>query len=165
MSMATHIDLNAPRYRDAAAQILSRHDALQPEANITSAVRDFLTATSLARSEEIIEENPPSDGSRRAVDLTALDTFIEFKRRVGTAAGGEPDPENVQQLDEYLEQSASQGRIRLCGFGGTPRATFWHFCPHRKGDRYSFIPASWCHAPSSRIHHTRHLVTRISRQQ
>ena len=113
MSIATHIDLNAPRYRDAAAQILSRYDALQPEANITSAVRDFLTATGLAHSEEIIEENPPSDGSRKAVDLTALDTFIEFKRRVGTAAGGEPDPENVQQLDEYLEQSASQGRVRM----------------------------------------------------
>ena len=113
MNALTHIDLEDPRYREAAGQILSRHEALQPEANITSAVRDFLTATGLARSEEIIEENPPSDGSRRAVDLTALDTFVEFKRRVGTAAGGEPDPENVRQLDEYLEQSASQGRVRM----------------------------------------------------
>ena len=113
MSMATHIDLNAPRYRDAAAQILSRHDALQPEANITSAVRDFLIATGLVHSEEIIEENPPSDGSRWAVDLTALDTFIEFKRRIGTASGSEADPENVRQIDEYLEQSALQGRVRM----------------------------------------------------
>ena len=60
-----------------------------------------------------MEENPPSDSSRRAVDLTALDTFVEFKRRVGTASGGVPDPENVRQLDEYLEQSASQGRVRM----------------------------------------------------
>ena len=44
MNAAAHIDLDAPRYRDAAAQILSRHDALQPEATITSAVRGFLTA-------------------------------------------------------------------------------------------------------------------------
>ena len=58
-------------------------------------------------------KNPPSDASRRAVDLTALDTFIEFKRRVGTTTGGEPDPENVRQLDDYLAQSADQGRIRM----------------------------------------------------
>ena len=50
----------------------------------------------------MVEENPPSGASRRAVDLTALDTFIEFKRRVGTASGREPDPENVKQLDDYL---------------------------------------------------------------
>ena len=67
----------------------------------------------MARSEEIVEENPPSDASRRAVDLTALDTFIEFKRRIGTTPGGEPDPENVRQLDEYLAQSAGQGRVRM----------------------------------------------------
>ena len=51
MNMATHINLDDPRYRDAAAQILSRHDALQPEANITSAVRHFLVLTCLARNE------------------------------------------------------------------------------------------------------------------
>ncbi len=111
--MAVHIDITDPKYRDAAAQVLLRHDSFQPEANITSAVRDFLILTGLARREEIVEEDPPSDASRRAVDLTALDTFIEFKRRIGTTAGGEPDPENVRQLDDYLGQSASQGRVRM----------------------------------------------------
>ena len=111
--MTIHINPNDPRYRRAAAEILRRHDNFEPEANITSAVRDFLILTGLARSEEMVEENPPSDASRRAVDLIALDTFIEFKRRIGTAAGGEPDPENVKQLDDYLRQSASQGRVRM----------------------------------------------------
>ena len=111
--MSVHIDIDDPKYRDAAAQILLRHDNFQPEANITSAVRDFLILTGLARTEEIVEENPPSDASRRAVDLTALDTFVEFKRRVGTSASGEPDQENVRQLDNYLSQSASQGRVRM----------------------------------------------------
>ena len=111
--MAVHIDIDDPKYRDAAAQVLLRHDSFQAEANITSAVRDFLTLTGLVRSEQIVEENPPSDASRRAVDLTALDTFIEFKRRIGTVAGGEPDPENVLQLDDYLTQSAEQGRVRM----------------------------------------------------
>ena len=102
-----------PKYRNAVAEILRRHDRGEPEANITSAVRDFLILTGLARSEEMIEENPPSDASRRAVDLTALDTFIEFKRRIGTASGGAPNPQYVEQLDDYLTQSASRGRVRM----------------------------------------------------
>ena len=111
--MAFHINIGDPKNRNAAEEILRRHDNFEPEANITSAVRDFLILTGLARSEEMVEENPPSEGSRRAVDLTALDTFIEFKRRIGTSKGGEPDPENVRQLDDYLAQSASQGRVRM----------------------------------------------------
>ena len=53
-NMALHIDIDDPRYRDAAAQVLLRHDNFQPEANITSAVRDFLILTSLTSSEEIV---------------------------------------------------------------------------------------------------------------
>ena len=111
--MARHIDIEDPGYREAAAEIVRRHEEGGAEANITSAVRDFLILTGLVRRDEIAEENPPSEGSRRAVDLTALDTFVEFKRRIGTVAGGEPDPENVRQLDDYLAQSASQGRVRM----------------------------------------------------
>ena len=111
--MTTHLDVNDTRYARAAAAILERHERGEPEANITSAARDFLILTGLVKADQMAEENPPSDGSRRAVDLTALDTFIEFKRRIGTASGGEPDPDNVRQLDDYLEQSAAQGRVRM----------------------------------------------------
>ena len=111
--MSIQIDYNDPRYAQAAAEILRRYDNGEPEANITSAVRDFLILTGLVRGDEIVEENPPAQGSRRAVDLAAVDTFIEFKRRIGTTGGFNPDPENVQQLDDYLAQSASQGRVRM----------------------------------------------------
>ena len=111
--MAIHIDIDDPKYATAAAEILRRHEDGGAEANITSAVRDFLLLTGLARSEEMREEDPPSDGSRRAVDLTALDTFIEFKRRIGTASGGAPNPQYVEQLDDYLAQSAKQGKVRM----------------------------------------------------
>ena len=111
--MAGQIDYNDPRYAQAAAEILRRHDNGEPEANITSAVRDFLIVTGLVMPDEIVEENPPAQGSRRAVDLAALDTFIEFKRRIGTAGGFNPNPEYVQQLDDYLEQSEKQGRLRM----------------------------------------------------
>ena len=111
--MSIQIDYNDHRYAQAAAEILRRHDNGEPEANITSAVRDFLIVTGLVRGDEMAEENPPAQGSRRAVDLAALDTFIEFKRRIGTAGGFNPNAEYVQQLDDYLEQSEKQGRMRM----------------------------------------------------
>ncbi len=108
-----HLDLNDPQYRVAAAEILRRHDNFAAEANITSAVRDFLLQTNLVKSEEMVEENPPSDGSRQAVDLTALDAFIELKRRIGATGGLNPNPDYVQQLDDYLTQSQREGRVRM----------------------------------------------------
>ena len=111
--MSKQIDPNDPICAEAAAEILRRHNRGEPEANITTAVRNYLTVTGLVSDEEIVEENPPAEGSRRAVDLAALDTFIEFKRRIGTAPGFSPDLENVRQLDDYLAQSQEQGRVRM----------------------------------------------------
>ena len=104
------IDPNGPQYPPLAANILDRHANNEPEANITSAVRDFLILTGLATAEGIKEENPPSDTSRRAVDLTAHDTFVEMKRRVGTTGGNNPNPLYIEQLDGYLLQSQSMGK-------------------------------------------------------
>ena len=47
------------------------------------------------------------------MDLVALDTSIEFKRRIGTASGFSPNAEYVQQLDDYLAQSEKQSRVRM----------------------------------------------------
>ena len=105
-----HIDPNNPQYPLSAANILARHNNNEPEANITSAVRSFLTLTGLAVEEGIKEENPPSDTSRRAVDLTAHDTFVEMKRRIGTTGGNNPNPLYIEQLDDYLLQSQSLGK-------------------------------------------------------
>ncbi len=104
-------DINDPKFKKLAAAVLLRHERGDAEANITSAIRDFLIETQLAKPDEIVEENPPSDGSRRAVDLTALDTFIEVKRRVSNMqAGFNPDPDYVQQIDDYLALSANEGK-------------------------------------------------------
>ena len=111
--MPEHLDYNDPACKETATELLRRHDLGEPEANITSAVRDFLIATRLARSDEIVEENPPAQGSRRAVDLAALDTFIESKRRIGSTGGLDPNPAYVEQLDDYLAQSQKQGRVRM----------------------------------------------------
>ena len=104
-------DINDPNNKKYARAVLERHESGDAEANITSAVRDFLIGTDLVKSEQVVEENPPSDASRRAVDLTALDTFIEIKRRIsGMKPGFDPDSGYVRQLDDYLEASERDGK-------------------------------------------------------
>ncbi len=113
--MPDQIDLDDPRYKRAAAKILRRHDDYHAEANITSAIRDFLIVTGLANSDEINEEVAPATGSGKAVDLTALNAFIEVKRRVGSGGGLDPSPEYVDQLDGYLAQAETDGRMFRMG--------------------------------------------------
>ena len=104
-----------PAYDELAGEILRRYENAEAEANITSAVRDFLIGAGLARADQIVEENPPAQTSRRAVDLTALDTFIEVKRRIGTRAGFSPTERYVEQIDDYLAQSERTGKRSRMG--------------------------------------------------
>ena len=107
--MTTHLDIDNPRCRQAAAELLRRHNLFEAEANITSAIRDFLLITGLVQPDQIHEEQAPATGSPHAVDLVALDSFIEVKRRVSGHGGFDPNPAYVDQLDAYLEQSHAQG--------------------------------------------------------
>ena len=109
--MAEHIDYSDPKYAEAAAAILERHNIGAAEANITSAIRDFLLLTKLVRSDQIDEETSPAEGSRGAVDLKALDTLIEVKRRIGN--GIDPNPDYLNQVDGYLAAAAAQGRTPM----------------------------------------------------
>ena len=95
--------------RGVADELLTRHTLLQPEANITSQIREFLVRTGLVESGDIREEVAPAEGSGNSVDLTALDTLIEVKRRIGD--GIVPDGRHVGQLDGYLKAAmdASKG--------------------------------------------------------
>ena len=63
--MVVHLDVNDERYPDAAERILQRHDLNEAEANITSAIRDFLILTILAKSDEIVEEKAPASALGR----------------------------------------------------------------------------------------------------
>ena len=92
-----------------ADELLTRHARLQPEANITSQIREFLVRTGLVESGDIREEVAPAEGSGNSVDLAALDTLIEVKRRIGD--GIVPDGRHVGQLDGYLKAAmdASKG--------------------------------------------------------
>ena len=66
--MPIQLDTSDPQYPLAAEAILARHNrgdysGSLNETNITSAIRDFLTDTGLAQRDQIVEENPPSQGS------------------------------------------------------------------------------------------------------
>ena len=111
-TMTTHFESTDPRFREAAEEILSRHSRNDAEANTTTAVRDFLVRTELVNPSETREEHAPALGSHNAVDLTALDTFIEVKRRLGSTSGFDPNPVYVKQIDDYLAESSKQGRVR-----------------------------------------------------
>ena len=118
--MSIQIDYNDPQYARAAAEILRRHENGEPEANITSAVRDFLIVTGLVRADEIVEENPPAQGSRRAVDLAALDTFIEFKRRIGTAEASTRMPSTSSNSTTTWSSQRSRAG---CAWASSPTAS------------------------------------------
>ena len=72
-----------PECRGVAAELLRRHGGVEAEANITSQIREFLVRTGLVESSDIREEISPAEGSGNSVDLAALDTLIEVKRRIG----------------------------------------------------------------------------------
>ena len=63
--MSISIDYNDPRNVQAAAEMLRWHDNGDSEANITSTVREFLILTGLVMPDEVVEENPPAQGSPR----------------------------------------------------------------------------------------------------
>lgn len=99
----------------AAAQILRRWQRYEAEANITSAVRDFLVSAALAKPGDMEEETHPSDASRNLVDLRTAGTLIEVKRRIaGGSNSSTPNAEYVAQLDNYLVESQDAGNgVRL----------------------------------------------------
>ena len=65
-SVTAHLDLDNPApYVAAAENLLTRYKEFETEADVTSAVRDFLVVSGLATSGEIKEEHPPVARSSR----------------------------------------------------------------------------------------------------
>ena len=109
-----HLDPNDPDALAAATQILDQHELLQHEDNIRSAVKRFIEVTGLAAADELELESSPGEGAKR-IDLKTPDLLIEFKKRIGSKPGLDPDPEHVEQLDGYLETSQATGQPQRLG--------------------------------------------------
>ncbi len=101
-------DANTDADTDLAAEILRRHNDGSSETDIRSAVWDFIIRTGLAARGEVNQEESPTDGATGRVDLTARDTFFEFKRNL--YRGAAIDPQHIAQLDGYLTDALIAGR-------------------------------------------------------
>lgn len=96
-----------------ARPILDRHESAASEADIRSAVRDYLIQTGLAPESEIQQEEAPAPGESGRVDLRTRDVIIEFKRSIGN--GINPHADYVKQLDDYLIAAVQGGQPQRFG--------------------------------------------------
>ncbi|MCY3921737.1 MAG: hypothetical protein OXG27_05005 [Chloroflexi bacterium] len=96
-----------------ARPILERHESAASEADIRSAVRDYLIQTGLAPESEMQQEAPPAPGESGRVDLRTRDVIFEFKRSIGD--GLNPHADYVTQLDDYLVSAVAGGQPQRFG--------------------------------------------------
>ena len=111
---AVHLDPDDRAILAEARQIVERHDSGGSEADIRAAVRSFLQITNLVARHDLEAEATPGAGAGR-VDLKTPDLLIEFKRRIGSAGGLNPNPAYVEQLDGYLRTSQETGQPQRLG--------------------------------------------------
>ena len=102
-------------YAQLAAEILRRRNQGDSEADIRSAVRDFIIQSGLVAASDVTQEEFPTLAASGRVDLVARDVFFEFKRNLYT--GAQIAPEYIRQLDDYLTDALTAGRG-----GGRPAA-------------------------------------------
>ena len=106
MSELHVVDPDSPQLRESARLMLRRHAEVASEADVRSAIRDFLVTSGLAASDEIrMEEN--------RIDLQTGDFVIEVKKRIGN--GINPDQRWVDQIDGYLRERAAAGAQERLG--------------------------------------------------
>ncbi len=103
-----HFDPEESAFLDTVRLMIDRHRQNAPEADIRAAVGNFLVFTGIATEADLHRE-------RNRIDLQSTNLIIETKRRIGTRPGFTPDPENVQQLDGYMQNSIVAGNPRRLG--------------------------------------------------
>lgn len=85
-------------YAPLAAEVLGRHDQGDSEADIRSAVRDFIIQSGLVTASEVTQGESPTQAAPGRVDLVTQDAFFEFKRNL--YSGTQIAPEYIRQLDD-----------------------------------------------------------------
>ena len=106
MSDIRVVDPDSPRLRESARLMLQRYEESAPEADVRSAIADFLVTSGLAARDEIRME-------RNRIDLQTADFVIEVKKRIGN--GINPESRWVDQLDGYLRERAKAGEQERLG--------------------------------------------------
>ncbi len=88
--------------------MLDRHEANVHEDNVRDDICTFLVEAGLAAHDDLVRE-------ANRIDIQSENLVIEVKRRIGRSRTVEPDPENVAQLDRYLEVARAAGKPERLG--------------------------------------------------
>ena len=88
------------REQEAFGLVLERHHGGASHDDIRSAVKRFIETAGIAEEREMSTEIPPGVGNPGRIDLYVHNTCIEFKKNM--LRHGDPNPEDVKQLDDYL---------------------------------------------------------------
>ena len=96
------------RAEEAARRMLDRHEANVHEDNVRDDICTFLVEAGLAAHDNLVRE-------ANRIDIQSENLVIEVKRRIGRSRTIEPDPENVAQLDRYLEVARAAGKPERLG--------------------------------------------------
>lgn len=106
MSDVLLVDPDSPQLRESARLMLQRHEEVAPEADVRSAIANFLVTAGLAARDDIRLE-------KDRIDLQTGDFVIEVKKRIGN--GINPNPKSVEQLDGYLRERVKAGESERLG--------------------------------------------------
>ena len=106
MSELRVIDPDSPQLRESAQLMLRRHEEVASEADVRSAIANFLVMSGLAARDEIRMEQD-------RIDLQTADFVIEVKRRIGN--GINPAQRWVDQIDGYLRERMQAGERERLG--------------------------------------------------
>ena len=175
--MAKQINPNDPSCVEAAAEILRRHTGGEPEANITTAVRNFLTATGLVEGRGASRGKPtgpgiaPRRGPHRPGHLRRVQAQDRHRRRLqprprecsaarrlpGAVAGAGPGAYGNPDRRQAVAPALAQCRIRSGWFNHMP--TRWRIqtdgSPSTNGSAITpFRPKRTYRRPGTRDHGT-----------
>lgn len=102
----THQSPNAEEH-EAFEQVVFRHRVGSSESDIRIAFILFMEKAGIASHSEMTTESPAGHSTLERVDLYVHNTCIEFKKDI--IRGGRINPEDIDQLDNYIRQLVQAG--------------------------------------------------------
>ena len=99
---------NPAAAEEAAQRMLDRFEGRALEADVRSAICDFLVEASLVDRDDLRLE-----GDR--IDIQSEDLVIEVKRQIGRTRTIKPDAANIAQLNRYLAEAREAGKPERLG--------------------------------------------------
>ena len=99
--------MTTDKEQEAFSLVVERQKNSASENDIRNAFQRFMETAGIAAASEMTTEVPPGQGNPGRMDLYVHNTCIEFKTNI--VRNGQPVPDNIAQLDGYLESLLKAG--------------------------------------------------------